>query len=61
MTVDEIAALPVDQLAADDSHLHLWVPNAFLFQAKDVMEAWGFTYKTNFIWVKSTPGLGNYW
>jgi hypothetical protein len=61
MTVDEIAALPIDQLTADDSHLHLWVPNSFLFEAKDIMTEWGFTYKTNFIWVKSTPGLGNYW
>jgi N6-adenosine-specific RNA methylase IME4 len=61
MTPDEIAALPIDQLSADDSHLHLWVPNAFLFEAKDVLEKWGFTYKTNFIWVKSSPGLGNYW
>jgi N6-adenosine-specific RNA methylase IME4 len=61
MTVDEIAALPIDQLAADDSHLHLWVPNAFLFEAKDVMDAWGFTYKSVFVWCKPTIGLGNYW
>ena len=25
------------------------------------MEAWGFTYKSVFVWVKPTPGLGNYW
>jgi N6-adenosine-specific RNA methylase IME4 len=61
MTIDEIAALPVNQLAADDSHLHLWVPNSFLFEARDVMEAWGFAYKSVFVWCKPTIGLGNYW
>jgi N6-adenosine-specific RNA methylase IME4 len=61
MTVDQIATLPIDQLAADDSHLHLWVPNSFLFEAKDVMEAWGFSYKSVFVWCKPSPGLGNYW
>ena len=42
MTVDEIAALPIAQLAADAAHLHLWTTNAFLFESKRVIEAWGF-------------------
>src|SRR5262245_52721300 len=46
MTVEEIAGLPVQQLAASESHLHLWTTNAFLFEAKQVIEAWGFTYKS---------------
>ena len=25
------------------------------------MEAWGFTYKSMFIWVKPQMGMGNYW
>ncbi len=25
------------------------------------MKAWGFTYKSVFVWVKPSPGLGNYW
>jgi len=52
MTVDEIADLPVDRLAADRSHLYLWVPNALLLEGLTVMQAWGFTYKTNLIWYK---------
>lgn len=61
MTVDEICQEPVAQLAADDCHLHLWTTNAFLFDAKRVMEAWGFEYKSCFVWVKPQMGIGNYW
>lgn len=61
MSVDEICALPVESLAADDAHLHLWTTNAFLFESKRVMESWGFEYKSCFIWVKPQIGMGNYW
>jgi N6-adenosine-specific RNA methylase IME4 len=61
MTVDEICEEPVGQLAADDCHLHLWTTNAFLFDARRVMEAWGFEYKSCFVWVKPQMGIGNYW
>lgn len=61
MTVDEICALPVSGLVADNAHLHLWTTNAFLFEARRVLEAWGFEYKSCFIWVKPQIGMGNYW
>jgi N6-adenosine-specific RNA methylase IME4 len=61
MTVDAICKLPIGELAADDAHLHLWTTNAFLFEAKRVMEAWGFDYKSVLLWVKPELGIGNYW
>lgn len=61
MTVDEICSLPVGELAADRSHLHLWTTNGFLFECPRIMEAWGFTYKSCFVWVKRKIGIGNYW
>lgn len=61
MTVDDICALPVARLAAEKSHLHLWTTNAFLFDAQRVMEAWGYTYKSCYVWVKPQIGMGNYW
>ncbi len=61
MTVDEICAEPVAELANDEAHLHLWTTNAFLFDARRVMEAWGFEYKSCFVWVKPQMGIGNYW
>ena len=61
MTPSEVADMPVAELAAKDSHLHLWTTNAFIFEAKRVMDAWGFEYKSMFIWVKPQMGIGNYW
>lgn len=61
MSVDEICALPVREIAADNAHLHLWTTNAFLFDAARVMQAWGFEYKSCFVWVKPQMGIGNYW
>jgi N6-adenosine-specific RNA methylase IME4 len=61
MSLEEIAALPVAQLAAEQSHLHLWTTNAFLFECQEIMKAWGFEYKSMLIWVKPNIGMGNYW
>jgi N6-adenosine-specific RNA methylase IME4 len=61
LSVLEICQLPIAGLAADNSHLHLWTTNAVLFDAKTVMEAWGFEYKSCFVWVKPQMGIGNYW
>jgi N6-adenosine-specific RNA methylase IME4 len=61
MTVDEISALPIRQLASDDAHLHLWVTNAFLFEAPKIFKTWGFQFKSSFAWCKRKIGLGNYW
>lgn len=52
MELKEIMDLPVSRLAAAKSHLYLWVPNALLMEGLQVMEAWGFTYKTNLVWYK---------
>jgi N6-adenosine-specific RNA methylase IME4 len=48
----EIAALPVDELMAAQSHCYLWVPNALLAEGLAVLEEWGFTYKANLVWAK---------
>ena len=37
---------------APPSHLFLWCPNALLPDGLRVMEAWGFTYKSNIVWHK---------
>lgn len=52
LNLDEIKAIPVGDAAQDKSHLYLWVPNALLKEGLEVMDAWGFTYKTNVIWHK---------
>ena len=52
MPLKDIKALPVEELANEKSHLYLWVPNALLPEGLEVMQAWGFEYKTNIIWEK---------
>lgn len=52
MALEEIKALPVSQIAAERSHLYLWVPNALLPEGLEVMKAWGFEYKGNIVWEK---------
>lgn len=52
MSLEEIEALPVSQIASEKSHLYLWVPNALLPEGLAVMKAWGFEYKSNIVWEK---------
>jgi N6-adenosine-specific RNA methylase IME4 len=52
----DIMALNVASIAAKDCVLFLWTTVPFLFQARDVMEAWGFTYKSNCVWAKVYKG-----
>ncbi len=52
MTLEEIKSFPVDQIVDSNAHLYLWIPNALLKEGLEVMESWGFTYKTNIVWYK---------
>jgi N6-adenosine-specific RNA methylase IME4 len=52
LSLQEIKEIPVWLVAAANSHLYLWVPNALIKEGLQVMEAWGFEYKTNLIWHK---------
>lgn len=61
MTVDEICAEPVREIVAENAHLHLWTTNAFLRESFDVIESWGFAFKSCFVWTKPEIGMGNYW
>ena len=52
LRLEDIINLPVGEVVANTAHLYLWVPNALLLEGLRVMEAWGFTYKTNIVWHK---------
>lgn len=60
MDIKDICALPVGDLAAKDCILFLWATYPKLREAFEVIDAWGFKYKTvAFTWVKLNPsGLG---
>jgi N6-adenosine-specific RNA methylase IME4 len=52
MSLDDVKALPVASLAAPDCVLVLWSTQTHLPMALDVLETWGFTYKTAGAWAK---------
>jgi N6-adenosine-specific RNA methylase IME4 len=54
LTLEEIKALPVAELATPDCALVLWGTAPMLRESLDVMEAWGFEYKSHGIWGKLT-------
>ena len=68
MSIEDIRALPVGELADRDCALFLWITFPMLLDALSVIKAWGFTYKTvAFAWVKQNKkantlfwGMG-YW
>jgi N6-adenosine-specific RNA methylase IME4 len=60
LELEDIAALPVSDLAAPDATLWLWTTNAHLPEAFDVAQDWGFTYKALLTWVKDRIGLGDW-
>jgi len=62
MSVHEILSMSpfVKNLSEVNCHLYLWVTNNFLSPGLQVMERWGFTYKTMITWKKDRFGLGQY-
>jgi len=60
MTLEDICALPVHLLAADDCMLVMWSTAPHLQQSLVVMEMWGFDYVTAGAWAKQSS-TGNKW
>lgn len=61
MTLDEIAALPVGDLAEPDAHLYVWTVNKFVEDTYDIVRAWGFKPGTLLTWCKAPMGQGMGW
>jgi N6-adenosine-specific RNA methylase IME4 len=57
MTLDEIAALPVGDLADADARLFLWTTNRYLPSTFGILDAWGFAYKQTLVWHKRDANL----
>jgi N6-adenosine-specific RNA methylase IME4 len=55
MTLAEIEALPIGDLAHDDGcHVYLWTTHKFLPDALGLFQAWGVRYQCLMTWVKPT-------
>ena len=61
MNIKDIMALPVDKIADKDCILFLWITFPCLKEGIEVMERWGFKYKTcGFNWVKRNKKKNTY-
>ena len=68
MTLDDIKNLPIQDISGDDSILFLWVPCPMLQEGLEVIEKWGYHFKTvGFTWIKENKksdslffGMGYY-
>ena len=52
MTLDQLLCLPVGEVVADQAHLWLWTTGAFVVEAHELAEAWGFSPKGVIPWIK---------
>jgi N6-adenosine-specific RNA methylase IME4 len=63
---DHYATMPLEAIkgldvpATDDAVLFLWATQPMLPHALETMAAWGFAYKSHFVWAKDRIGTG-YW
>jgi N6-adenosine-specific RNA methylase IME4 len=60
MTIAELCALDVKSIADADAVLFLWVTSPLLDECWPVIKAWGFDYKTSFVWDKIKHNFGHY-
>lgn len=60
MTLDDIKALPLGDIAFDDCVLFMWATSPKLDEAMQVLTAWGFSYRTCAVWDKQKIGMGYY-
>jgi N6-adenosine-specific RNA methylase IME4 len=60
MSMAEICALPIKDMAERDAVLFLWVTSPILEDSFAVIKAWGFDYKSSFVWDKVKHNMGHY-
>jgi N6-adenosine-specific RNA methylase IME4 len=60
LPLEDICALPIADLVAPASLLFLWATSPKLREAMEVIERWGFTYRSSLVWVKDKIGTGDW-
>ena len=60
MTLEDICSMKIRDITEDNAVLFLWVTSPILEDAFRVIEAWGFKYKTSFVWDKIKHNMGHY-
>jgi len=60
MSIEEICKIPISSIADKNAVLFLWVTSPILEESFEVIKAWGFQYKTSFVWDKIKHNMGHY-
>ncbi len=60
MSIDQLCDLPIDEMTEKNAVLFIWVTSPLLEECFDVIKAWGFKYKSSFVWDKISHNMGHY-
>jgi len=60
MSIEELCNLPIKELSEDNAVLFFWVTSPLLEECFEVINTWGFKYKTSFVWDKVKHNMGHY-
>jgi N6-adenosine-specific RNA methylase IME4 len=60
MPLEEIKKINVKEITAENAVIFMWATNPILKDALNLMEGWGFEYKTNMVWIKTRHTAGFY-
>jgi len=58
--MNQVELLELEIPSADDSVMFLWTTHAFIFDAKELLDEWGFEYKATMVWNKEKIGMGHW-
>lgn len=61
INADQIARLPLRAIGTAESHLHLWATIDTLFEAKRLVQEWGFRYQSCLVRLTPSREFGRYW
>jgi N6-adenosine-specific RNA methylase IME4 len=53
MSIEDIKSLPIESISSENSVCFLWTVQKYLFQAKEILENYGFTYRLTMVWEKT--------
>jgi N6-adenosine-specific RNA methylase IME4 len=57
MSQEELKQLQIP--SADNSVLFLWTTHKFIWDAKELLDSWGYTYRATIVWDKEKIGMGD--
>ncbi len=60
MSIQELCNLPIRNITQENAVLFLWVTSPLLAECFEVIESWGFKYKSSYIWDKIRGFVGHY-